>query len=314
MYASADQWEWQHREAECSLCSMWCHSVTQHRFHECVFTKVRVLAWSGHACDILCAAGIPRDRIALRWGGVEVLGHPGLFIVWCHPAKGAAIYDSSKSVKPVWPIWLGLGPIRGISLVLSKLGVSQPHILIYQVLECAYAMVHGGYDTDNVRLPCPLFHSQWSAGMNSGVLLGFQTPTAHLDSHTPSNLLWVLFSSVRGKGYVGHVLVSCKGTVKMTVWHSKVPSVWICECQGNLHSVVREAMRRRLGGEGVYWCLLGVQWPWEGLRQDSGLQLWRFMVRTKQSCLSLGWVISDASHSRGVPPHVLKPVLDMQIW
>ena len=40
VYASADQWEWQHREAECSLCSMWCHSVTQHRFHECVFTKV----------------------------------------------------------------------------------------------------------------------------------------------------------------------------------------------------------------------------------------------------------------------------------
>ena len=81
--------------------------------------------------------------------------------------------DSSKSVKPVWPIWLGLGPIRGNSLVLSKLGVSQPHILIYQVLESAYAMVHGGYDTDNVRLPCPLFHSQGTAGMNSGVLLGF---------------------------------------------------------------------------------------------------------------------------------------------
>ena len=86
--------------------------------------------------------------------------------------------------------------------------------------------------------------------MNSGVLLGFQTPTAHLDSHTASNLLWVLFSCVRGKGYVGHVLVSGKGTVKMTVWHSKVPSIWISECQGNLHSVVREAMRRRLGGGG----------------------------------------------------------------
>ena len=74
----------------------------------------------------------------------------------------------------------------------------------------------------------------------------------------------------------------------MTVWHSKVPSVWISECQGNLHCVVREAMKRRLGGEGVYWCLLGVQWPWEGLRQDSGLQLWRFMVRTEQSCLYWG--------------------------
>ena len=100
----------------------------------------------------------------------------------------------------------------------------------------------------------------------------------------------------------------------MTVWHAKVPSVWISECQGNLHSVVREAMRRRLGGEGVYWCLLGVLWPWEGLRQDSGLQLWHFMVRTEKSCLSLGWVISDASHSRGALPPVLKAVLDMQIW
>ena len=121
VYASADQWEWQHKEAECSLCSMWCHSVTQHTFHECVFTKVRVLAWSGRVCEILRAAGIPRNRITLRWGGVELLEHPGLYIVWCHLVKGAVISDSTKSVKPVWPIWLGLGPIGGISLVLSNL-------------------------------------------------------------------------------------------------------------------------------------------------------------------------------------------------
>ena len=103
MYASADQWEWQLRETECSLCSMWCHSVTQHRFHKCVFTKIRVLAWSGRLCEILYAAGIPRNRVILRWGGVELLGHPGLYIVWCHPAKGAAISDSTKSIKPVCP-------------------------------------------------------------------------------------------------------------------------------------------------------------------------------------------------------------------
>ena len=69
VYASADQWEWQHRDTECSLCSMWCHSVTQHRFHECMLTKVRVLAWSGQLCEILYAARIPRNRILLRWGG-----------------------------------------------------------------------------------------------------------------------------------------------------------------------------------------------------------------------------------------------------
>ena len=100
VYVSADQWEWQHRDTECSLCSMWCHSVIQHRFHECVFTKVWLLAWSGHLCEILYAAGIPCNRIILRWGGVELLGHPGRYIVWCHHAKGAAISDSTKSVKP----------------------------------------------------------------------------------------------------------------------------------------------------------------------------------------------------------------------
>ena len=193
VYASADRWVWQHREAECSLCSMWCHSVTQHRFHECVFTKVRVLAWSGNVCEIVCAAGIPRDRITLRRGGVEVFGHPGLFIVSCHPAKGAAISDSSKSGKPVWPIWLGpiwlgLGPIRGITLVLSKLGVIQPHILIYRILESAYAMVHGGYDTDNFRLLCPLFHSQWTAGMNSSY--GYSNPMGYQTSDF--RLLWTI--------------------------------------------------------------------------------------------------------------------------
>ena len=100
----------------------------------------------------------------------------------------------------------------------------------------------------------------------------------------------------------------------MTVWHAKLPSVWISESQGNLRSVIREAMRRRLGGEVVYWCLLGVQWPWEGLRTDSRLQLWHFTVQTERSYLSPGWVIYDAFHSHGVPPPVLKPVLDMQIW
>ena len=211
VYASADQWEWQHRDTECSLCSMWCHSVIQHRFHGCMFTKVRVLARSRQLCVILYAAGIPRNRILLRWGGVEILGHPGLCIVWCHPATGAAISNSTKSVNPMCPIWLGLGPIRGISLVLSKLGVSEPHILIYQILESAYAMVHGGFDAGNVKLLCPQLHSQWTPRMNSDVLPGFQPQAAHLDSHTPTNLLWVLFSSVRGTGYVGHVLVSYRG-------------------------------------------------------------------------------------------------------
>ena len=102
--------------------------------------------------------------------------------------------------------------------------------------------------------------------------------------------------------------------VKMTVWHTKVPSVCISECQGNHYAVVREAMRRRLGGEVVYWCLLGVPWSWEGLRRDSGFQLWHFTVRTERSCLSLGWVISNVSHSHGVPPPVIKSVLNMQIW
>ena len=65
--------------------------------------------------------------------------------------------DSTKSEKPVWPIWLGLGPFRGISLVLSKLGVGQPHILIYQILGSTYAMVHGGFYSENVRLLSVLF-------------------------------------------------------------------------------------------------------------------------------------------------------------
>ena len=96
VYASADQWEWQHKDTECSLCSMWCHSVTQHGFHESVFTKVRVLAWSRRLYEILYATGIPCNRIILRWGPVEILGHPGMYIVWCHPAKGAVISDSTK--------------------------------------------------------------------------------------------------------------------------------------------------------------------------------------------------------------------------
>ena len=82
------------------------------------------------------------------------------------------------------------------------------------------------------------------------MLLGFQTPTAYLDSHTPSNLLWVLFSSVKGKGYVGHVLVSCKGTVKMTVWHSKVPSVWNLRMPREPSFCLQRGNEETTGGEG----------------------------------------------------------------
>ena len=169
-------------------------------------------------------------------------------------------------------------------------------------------------DTENVRLLCPQFHSQWAPGMNSSVLLGFQPQVAHVDSHTPTNLLWVLFSSVQGTRYVGHVLVSSTGNVKLTVWHTKLPPVWICECQESPHAVVREAMRRRLGEEVVYWCLLGMQWSWEGLCRDSGLRLWHFTVRSEWSYVSLGWVRSDVSHSHGVPPSMIKSFLDLQIW
>ena len=166
-------------------------------------------------------------------GGVEVLGNPGVCIVWCHPARGATIADSTKSVRLVWPIWLGLGPIRGILLVLSKLGVGQPHILIYQILESAYAKVHGGFDAENLKLQCPQFHSQWTPGMNAGVLLGFHSHVAQVASPTPTNLLWILFSAIRGIGYVGHVLLSARGQVMLSVWHKTVPSVWICKCQDN---------------------------------------------------------------------------------
>ena len=72
-------------------------------------------------------------------------------------------------------------------------------------------------------------------------------------------------------------------------------------------------MRRRLGGEVVYWCLVGVKRTWEGLRKDSDLQLWHYTVRSEWSHLSLGWVISDVTHSHGVPPSVIKSVLDLQI-
>ena len=236
VYASADQWEWQQRDAECSLCSMSCHSVIHHRFHECMLTKVRVLAWSRQLYEILYAAGIPRHCILHRWGGVEILGNPGLCIVWCH--LGGAIAGSTKSVSRVWPIWLGLGPLRRISMVVSKLGVSQPHILINQILKSAYAMVHGGFDTQNVSPPCPQFHSWWAPGMNSRVLLGFQPQAAHVDIHTPTNLLQVLFSSVRGTGYVGHVLVCSRGNAELCVLHTRVPSVWICECQESPHAVL----------------------------------------------------------------------------
>ena len=129
------------------------------------------------------------------------------------------------------------------SLQVRRLTAPHPYLS-----KCTYAMVHGGFDTGQVRLVCPYFHSQWTPGMNSCVLTGFQPQAAHLGSHTPTNLLWVLFSSVRGTGYVGHALVSCMGNAKMTIWHTKVLFVWISECQGNHLAVVKEAMRRPLGG------------------------------------------------------------------
>ena len=211
LYASADQWKRQHKETECSHCSLWCQSVTQHQFHECIFTKTRVLLWSGPIREQLCEAGIQSSRVFPWWWGVQVLGNLKRCTIWCHPAKGAIITQTRFSENPAWPIWLGLGPTRGIFVVLSQLCVRHPHILIYKIRESACTMVHGGFDIANLRLTCPRFHSRWLAGMNVGVLLGSAALSDPKTFHTPSNLLRVLFSSVKAKGYVGHVLFGSGG-------------------------------------------------------------------------------------------------------
>ena len=66
------------------------------------------------------------------------------------------------------------------------------------------------------------------------------------------------------------------------------------------------AQSRRLRQQRVYWCILSPKWPWSGVRQDIGINLWHFHTLKGNS---VGFLVSDYHMSLGAHPEVVFSLL-----
>ena len=63
-------------------------------------------------------------------------------IVWSHPSGATALQPQEHTNRTVWPVWLGIGAVQGLTVPLARVGVQHPKIVVFRNLEAAYAIVY----------------------------------------------------------------------------------------------------------------------------------------------------------------------------
>ena len=299
LYASAHEWEWEGVQQHCPQCEMWCDSVRHHLFHECMVTKLRVYLWVQELCRILQAEGVSGNRIQPTWGGVRITGKPRVDIVWSHPSRASSLIDGDSETRVVWPVWLGLGPIRGIAVPLARAGARRVQAVILQVLEAAHVMVHSREEAGAHSPVRPSILCGWRAGTNSRVVSGINPKRRRGAKPAEFPVWWVLSLAIRPRAESTLALLLQTGDgIHATEWNPRVPDVWMGQAAGPVSVVASEAVRRGTQGKTVYWCLVHSEWGWRGCRKDSGVHLWCLDVLG----VAVGWAVRYFEGVQGVQP------------
>ena len=255
-------------QQHCPQCEMWCDSVHHHLFHECMVTKLRVYQWVQEVCRILQAEGVSATRIQPTWGGVRMTGKPRIDIVWPHPSRASSLLDGDSETRVVWPVWLGLGPIKGITLLLARAGARRAQAVVLQVLEAARVMVHFGEEASAGRSLRPSILCGWRARINCRVVTGINPKRRRGAKPVEFLVWWVLSSAIklRAESTLALLLQTGDG-IHAAEWNPRVPDVWMGQAVGPVSAVASEAVRRATQGKRVYWCLVHNEWGWRGCRK-----------------------------------------------
>ena len=253
-------------------------------------TKLRVYQWVQEVCRILQAEGVSAKRIQPTWGGVHVTGKPRIDIVWSHPSTAGSLIDSDSEARVVWPVWLGLGPIRGITVPLARAGGRRAQAVVLQVLEATHVMVHSGEEASAGRSLRPSILCGWRAGTNSRVVTGINPKRRRGAEPVEFPVWWVLSSAIRPRAESTLALLLQTGDgIYAAEWNPRVPDVWMGQAAGPASAVASEAVRRGTQGKQAYSCLVHNGWGWRGCRKN-GFHLW---CRDVQG-VPVGWAIRDS--------------------
>ena len=290
----------------CGECGLWSPSVRVHQLHECLRTKLRVLAWVREVMSLGTELGFPRQCLCPRWGGLTVAGKQSLHIVWSHPSRVAAVHGMVSPSDKVWAVWLGAGLPKGIVTVLARLGMPQPHQFMFQVLALLHSVTYGN---ETVQLgPCPYIRhpSDWVPGANTQLAVG-SAPAYETSQQVPLWLIWALESATRPSSLspVAHVL-GHQPLVTVASWRRTVPDVWVGTCAGGEGPLVEEALHRRSQGRTVYWVLVGRIVQWEGVKVQGDLECMQLCV---PGVLPIMLLSTDHHGVKGVPPEFLVSAL-----
>ena len=301
-YPEVEAWEVDKLDMPCGECGLWCPSVRVHQLHECLRTKLRVLAWVREVMSLGTESVFSRQRLCPRWGGLTVAGKPSLHIVWSHPSRVAAVHGMVSPSDKVWAVWPGAGLPKGIVTVLACLGMPQPHQFMFQLLALLHSVTYGN---ETVQLgPCPYIRhpSDWVPGANTQLAVG-SAPAYETSQQVPLWLIWALVSATRPSSLspVAHVL-GHQPLVTVALWRRTAPDVWVGTCAGAEGPLVEEALHRRSQGRTVYWVLVGQMVQWEGVKVQGDLECMQLCV---PGVLPIMLLSTDHHRVKGVPPEFL---------
>ena len=205
--------------------------------------------------------------------------------------------DRIREGYTVWPVWLGLGPIKGVHKTLAQLGVDSAERVVLQVLSSAYKAVHPkGQDIETWKSPQlrpgveigPIeIDARWVQGVQRHVAFGVICGHVPASDIVASSAVWKAVSLMRDEdlGMKAHVIGSWSG-VTMSEWSMLAPDVWAGLFRTGRRDMIEHAHVRVERGNSVYWVGLGVYWGFRGERQDGRVHLWCGTVHGQV----MGWI------------------------
>ena len=142
-YALMPGWELPASPHLCKHCDMEIAEVRIHHMHECPDLRVRIWQWMATVVQFAREQHIEHSRIVLSWGGAVIKGRVAIRTVWSHPGAMVKVFSQGGDTAKTWPVVLGMGPILGVAPVLSKLGIKDPVLFMYKVMDSALRTYKG---------------------------------------------------------------------------------------------------------------------------------------------------------------------------